>query len=59
METIHHFELTTQVLFGEVVQHPGIHQTLHEGCAILGQAKTWQPIVTDPLMVHIAYNNDD
>ena len=53
MEAVHHLELPPQVLLGEVVQHAGVHQGLHEVGAVLGQAQAGQPLVTDPLVVHV------
>ena len=53
VEAVHHLEVCPQVLLGEVVQHAGVHQTLHEVGAVLGQAQAGQPLVTYPLMVHI------
>jgi len=35
METINHFELPSQVLLVEMVQHSCIYQALHEGCSVL------------------------
>jgi len=53
VEAVHHLEVGPQVLLGEVVQHAGVHQTLHEVGAVLGQAQAGQPLITYPLMVHI------
>ena len=36
-----------------MVQHAGVHQTLQEVGAVLRQTQAWQPLITDPLMVHI------
>ena len=33
---------------------PCINEALHECCSVLGQTKAGQPIVTDPLVVHIS-----
>ena len=54
MEAVNHFELTPEVLLGEVVQHAGIDQGLHEVGPVLGQAQARQPLVADPLVVHVA-----
>lgn len=54
VEAVHHFELSSQLLLGQVVQHAGIHQGLHEIAAILWQAQAGQPVVAHPLMIHIA-----
>lgn len=35
VEAVNHFEVHPQVLLGEVVQHAGIHQALHEVAAVL------------------------
>lgn len=35
VEAIHHFELSSEVLLGEVVKHAGVHQGLHEVGAVL------------------------
>lgn len=54
VEAVNHFELSSQLLLGQVVQHAGIHQGLHEIAAILWQAQAGQPVVAHPLMIHIA-----
>lgn len=54
VEAVDHFELPPQVLLGEVVQHAGVHQRLHEVGAVLRQTQAGQPLVTDPLMVHVS-----
>lgn len=54
VKAVHHFELSSQLLLGQVVQHAGIHQGLHEVAAILWQAQAGQPVVAHPLMIHIA-----
>ena len=53
MEAVHHLELAPEVLLAEVVQHARIHQTLHEGAAVLRQSQARQPLVANPLMVHV------
>ena len=35
VEAIHHLELSSEVLLGEVVKHAGVHQGLHEVGAVL------------------------
>lgn len=58
METVHHFQLPTQLFLGQMVQHAGVHQWLHEVAPVLGQTQTGQPIITHPLMVHISISQD-
>lgn len=53
METVHHLELPPQVLLGQVVEHPRVHQALHEEAAVLREAQAGQPLVADPLVVHV------
>lgn len=54
MEAVHHFELSPQIFLGQVVQHAGVHQTLHEVTAVLGESDGGQPLVTNPLVVHVS-----
>lgn len=54
VEAVHHLQLSSQVLFGEVVEHTGVHQGLHEVGAILRQTQAGQPLVPDPFVVHVA-----
>lgn len=54
MKAIDHFELPAQVLLGEVVEHSGVDQALHEGGAVLRKTESGQPGVADPLVVHVA-----
>lgn len=54
VEAVHHFELSPQLLLGQVVQHAGVHQGLHEVAAVLRQAQAGQPVVAHPLVIHIA-----
>lgn len=54
MEAVHHFELSPQIFLGQVVQHAGIHQTLHEVTAVLWEPDGGQPLVTDPLVIHVS-----
>lgn len=54
MEAVHHLKVASQVLFGEVVQHACIHQTLHEVGAVLRQSKAGQPFIPYPLMIHVS-----
>ncbi len=54
MEAVDHFELSAQVLLGEVVEHARVDEALHEGAAVLREAQTRQPLVPDPLVVHLA-----
>jgi len=54
VEAVHHLEVHAQVLLGQVVQHARVHQTLHEVRAVLRQAQARQPLVADPLVVHVA-----
>lgn len=53
VEAIHHFQLPPEFLFGEVVKHASIHQWLHEVTAILWQTQAGQPVIADPLVIHI------
>lgn len=53
MEAVNHFQLTAEVLLCEVFEHSCIDKTLHEQTSILRQTKTWQPLVANPLMVHL------
>ena len=53
VKAVHHFELSSQFLLGQVVQHACIHQGLHEIAAILWQAQAGQPVVAHPLVIHI------
>lgn len=54
VETVHHLQVAPQVLFGQVVQHAGVHQTLHKVGTVLRQTKTGQPLVPNPFMVHVS-----
>lgn len=54
MEAIHHFELSSKVLLGEVVKHAGVHQGLHEVGAVLRQTQAGKPLITNPLVVHVS-----
>ncbi|RUS76770.1 hypothetical protein EGW08_015477, partial [Elysia chlorotica] len=54
MEAVDHLELAPEILLGEVVQHARIHQALHEVAPVLGQPQRWQPVLADPLMIHVA-----
>ena len=36
-----------------IISAPGIHEALHEGGPVLGQAEAGQPLVPDPLVVHV------
>ena len=54
VKAVHHFQVHPQVLLGEVVQHAGVHQTLHEVGAVLRKAQAREPLVSDPLVVHVA-----
>jgi len=53
VEAVDHFELSSQVFLGEMFEHPRVHQTLHEETSILWQTEARQPLVADPLMVHL------
>lgn len=53
MKAVNHFELPTQVLLGEMIEHPCVNQTLHECCSVLGKTESGQPGVADPLVVHV------
>lgn len=54
VEAVHHLQLSSEVLLGEVVQHAGVHQGLHEVWAVLRQTQAGQPLVTNPLVVHVS-----
>lgn len=54
MEAVHHLQVDTQVLLGEVVQHACIHQALHEVAPVLGEPQARQPLIPNPLMVHVS-----
>lgn len=54
MEAVHHLQLSAKVLLGEVVEHAGIHQGLHEVRTVLWQTQAGQPLVTNPLVVHVS-----
>lgn len=54
METVHHLEMDTQVLLGEVIQHAGIHQALHEVTTVLREPQAGQPFVSNPLVIHVS-----
>lgn len=54
MEAVHHLEVAPQVLLGQMVEHPGVHQTLHKVGAVLREAQARQPLVADPLVIHVA-----
>ena len=53
MERVHQLQLDPQVLLGEVVQHPRVHEALHERGPILTQAQRGKPVVANPLVVHV------
>jgi len=52
VKAIDHFELAAQVFLREVLQHPGINQTLHEKTSILRQTEARQPLISNPLVIH-------
>lgn len=54
MEAVHHLQVAPQVLLGEVIQHPRIYQTLHEVRAVLRQTQAGQPLVPNPLVIHVS-----
>ena len=54
VEAVDHLELRAEVLLAQVIEHACVHQTLHEGAAVLRQAEPRQPLVADPLVVHLA-----
>lgn len=53
MEAVNHFKLPPQVFLSKMVQHASIDETLHEGGAVLREAEARQPVVTNPLVVHV------
>lgn len=58
VEAVHHLELSSQLLLGQMVQHPSVHQRLHEVTAVLGQTEAGQPLVAHPLVIHVAVGQD-
>lgn len=54
MKTVDHLQLPPEILFREVIQHPGVDQALHERGPVLRQAERREPRVADPLVVHVA-----
>lgn len=58
VETVHHLQLAPQLFLGEVIEHAGVHQRLHEIGAVLGQTQTGQPLVSNPLVVHVSVGQD-
>lgn len=58
VKAVHHFELSTQLFLGEVVQHAGVHQRLHEVAPVLRQTQTRQPVIPNPLVVHITISQN-
>lgn len=53
VKAIDHLQLPPQILLSEVIQHPGVHQALHERCSVLRKTQRRQPGVADPLVVHV------
>ena len=53
VKTINHFQLPAKVFLGQVVQHPRVHKALHEIAAVLREPQAGQPLVADPLVVHV------
>lgn len=53
VEAVDHLQLPSQVFLGQVVQHPGIYKALHKVAAVLRQAQAGQPLIADPLVVHV------
>ena len=53
MKTINHFQLSAKVFLGQVVQHLRVHKALHEVAAVLGEPQAGEPLVPNPLVVHI------
>ena len=41
-----------------MVQHPRVHKALHEIAAVLREPQAGQPLVADPLMVHVPVCED-
>lgn len=54
VEAVHHLEVRAQVFLGQVVKHAGVHQTLHEVAAVLRQAQAGQPLIPNPLVIHVS-----
>lgn len=53
MKTVHHLQLPPEVFLRQVVQHPRVHEALHEVAAVLREAQAGQPLVANPLVVHV------
>ena len=53
MEAVDHLERSAEVLLVEVVEHASVDEALHEGGAVLWQSQRRQPLVPDPLVVHV------
>jgi hypothetical protein len=53
MKAVDHFQLATQILLVEVVEHSSVNETLHEGGPVLWQPKGGKPRVSYPLVVHV------
>ena len=53
VEGVHQLQLHPEVLLGEVVEHPGVDEALHEGGPVLGEPEGGKPVVTYPLVVHV------
>lgn len=53
MEAVHHLQVHSEIFLGEVVQHPRINETLHEVAAVLWETQAGQPLIANPLVVHV------
>ena len=53
VESIDHLQVTTEVLLGEVPEHPGVDQALHEGRSVLWQSEGGEPLIANPLVAHL------
>lgn len=54
VKAVHHFQLSAEVLLCQMVQHSSINKALHKITSVLRQAQARQPLVTNPLMIHVA-----
>ena len=55
-EVIQHSKMNLVILWFTASLYkvlPCIHETLHESCPVLREAQAGQPVIADPLMVHV------
>ena len=53
MKAVNHLQLSTQVFLCEVFKHSSVDETFHEETSILRQTKTRQPLIANPLVIHL------